>query len=446
MAIISGGCRCVPTSISLMPGFFDLLRNLPPELKLVIFFHATGVELLTTRESARQRGAVCMVCKEWAAVTYIVHRVWNRISVGFAYGFEAAPVMACIQNSGALPLEVSIDVSTGPTDGDEVSPPASGDLETFVHDYFTLLEPHFHRVRVFKITCRDRPASDLAMTYLLRMNCVNLRDLSLAVNPTQTDHPIHLSSLPALSYLYCAKSLPPKTMDPLAASVKHLELVGMDYGTRPHWAQWLHTLTIFSGVERLKLGDVGSRDRPPAPSAASIVSFHRLQHFTLTLSSLRSVHIVQLLDTPSLRYLRLTVKRTGAIATFISACEITLGRPASLDLCWRESLSDDLCLTLLNACRRIIILKISRLFDEDRPTAIRALSSPELALPNLRRIVLNWEVDLADVRLILADGRMHRDCSLTYLSSETREAAVLLPGKPKEFCTWTMGADDVIRM
>ncbi|KAJ7982947.1 hypothetical protein DFH06DRAFT_1122993 [Mycena polygramma] len=386
-------------------GFFDLLRALPPELKLMIFFHATRVEILSTRGSARQRGTVCMVCKEWAAMTYAVHSVWKHISVGFAYGFESAPVTACIVNSGALPLEISIDVSTGQTDGDKVSPPASIDLQVFVHSYFTLLEPHFHRA----------------------------------------EPPSHLSSFPALSYLYCAKALPPTTMDSVAASVNDLQLVGMN-GSRPHWAHWLHTLTTFSNIERLKLGNVGSRDRPPAPSAAALISFNRLRSFILTFSSLRSVHIVQLVDAPSLRYLRLTIKKTGAVAAFISACEIMLGRPTSLVLCWSESLSDDLCLALFNACRRIIILEISRVFESDRPTAIRALSSPELALPKLRRIVLHWEVDLTEVQTILADGRMHEDCTLTYLMSDPEEEDLLLPRKPKEFCTWMMGADDVIRM
>ncbi|KAJ6474038.1 hypothetical protein C8R47DRAFT_1144583 [Mycena vitilis] len=427
-----------PTSTTLSA----LLRGLPPELRLMILSYATGVDVLPVRKAARQRGVVCMVCLEWARLTYAVRTVWTRIAVNFASGFEFNPVKACLVNSGDLPLEIDIDVLRQETRDGEAVPVASPVIQRFIHQYFTLFAPHFGRVRTFTMYCPDRDGSDLALTYLTRMDCAKLEELTLSINPTAAGTLTEnrtFSSLPALKSISSAKTLPPVSLHVAAGTVTQLDVAELLVAPRPRWNEWERTLRTFSNVEQLKLRYVGSADRPPEPTETSRIVLQRLRSLTLSFSDPRTVHIARFVHAPNLRILQLNINAPACVLWFLVDCKHLLGLPAVVHLFWRRVTALDECLNVFNALTGAMTLVLHHIGTENieaQKAVLGALCSPALSLPLLRRVTIDWVVDDTEAKLILAEGRMHRDLSLTSL----------LTDKPGSYTTRVMGRDDIVVM
>ncbi|KAJ7675868.1 hypothetical protein DFH06DRAFT_1122652 [Mycena polygramma] len=387
-------------------GMDKLIKALPPELK---------DSRLKPRDVGRQRLYLCLVCKDWKVMTYAVPRVWTCIDVKFKSGFEYDPVKTCLTNSGRTKLEIQVDMKSKRPKGEVEMRGRTFRMQAFLHQYFVLLDPHFGRVRTFSINCDDRGASDLAMSYLKRMDCGALEKLTIYINAGH-DVPTTLragfySPLPSLKYLDCGSTLPPASVEFVAAAITELHLTTASRVTT--WSEIRHTLSTFSHVERLRLANVGCTEDLTGPQ----IEFPSLWALMISFNNRRVIQLVQKLVMPSLRFLRLTICNAGEVTSFLSQCGTLLGTVTSADIAWRRHIDDDDCLAILNAFTGAQTLDFMRFVPRARPALIRALSNPELRLPKLSSIRMNWKVEDVQVGQILS-GRVHEDCSLTTVEQD----------------------------
>ncbi|KAJ7606046.1 hypothetical protein DFH06DRAFT_1150216 [Mycena polygramma] len=397
-------------------GVGKLIKALPPELKDIIFYYATGADRLKPRAIGPQRRDVCLVCKDWAKATYEVHRAWTRIHVTFNSGFEYDPVKACLANSGQMKLQFEMELKAYKPRGEKKLLRQSMQMQAFIHQYFTLLGPHFKRVRRFAIVCNDPVASDLAMSYLKKMDCSLLERLKITLRPTfegTIPRDRFHSSLPTLNHLLCGGTMPPRSMEFVAATITELQLASIAVTSTLTWPELRHTLSTFSNVKRLMLADVGCSEVVEGPQ----IEFPYLRSLRLVFTYSRVIHVMRMIAAPALRYLALTICNAPDIGWFLSQCSTILGALTSVDLLWKTDIADEDCLAIVNAFKAAETMDLSRFSSTVRPSLILALSDPACQLPNLRRIHMNWFIEDAEVGHILAQG-VHEDCSLTSLEDD----------------------------
>ncbi|KAJ7615685.1 hypothetical protein DFH06DRAFT_1145908 [Mycena polygramma] len=385
-------------------GMDKLIKALPPELKDVIFYHATGTGRLKPRDVGRQRLYLCLVCKDWKVMTYAVPRVWTCIDVKFKSGFEYDPVKTCLTNSGRTKLEIQVDMKSKRPKG-----------EAFLHQYFRTAGPAFWTRAHFQHQLR-RPWRIRSRNVVPQTN--GLRGAGEADNLYQcgsrrtNNAPSRiLSPLPSLKYLDCGSTLPPASVEFVAAAITELHLTTASRVTT--WSEIRHTLSTFSHVERLRLANVGCTEDLTGPQ----IEFPSLWALMISFNNRRVIQLVQKLVMPSLRFLRLTICNAGEVTSFLSQCGTLLGTVTSADIAWRRHIDDDDCLAILNAFTGAQTLDFMRFVPRARPALIRALSNPELRLPKLSSIRMNWKVEDVQVGQILS-GRVHEDCSLTTVEQD----------------------------
>ncbi|KAJ7680203.1 hypothetical protein DFH06DRAFT_1313311 [Mycena polygramma] len=393
-----------------------LIKALPPELKNIIFYYATGADNSTARELGPQRRDVCLVCKDWAEATYKVYRAWTRIHVTFKSGFEYDPVRVCLANSGEMKLQFEMEIKAPKPRGEKKLLRQSMQMQAFIHQYFTLLGPHFKRVRRFGIVCNDPVASDLAMSYLKKMDCSLLERLKIILRPTSEGAvPKHRfqSSLPTLNHLLCGGTMPPTSMEFVAPTIAELQLASNAVTSTLTWPELRHTLSTFSNVKRLMLADVGCSEELGGPQ----IEFPYLRTLRLVFTYSRVIHVLQMIAAPALRHLALTICNAPDVIWFLSQSSAVLGALTSVDLVWKTHIADEDCLAIVNAFPAAETLDVSRFAPTMRPSLILALSDAACQLPNLRRVVMSWMIEDIDVAHILAQG-VHDDCSLTSVESD----------------------------
>ncbi|KAJ6615023.1 hypothetical protein B0H10DRAFT_2435699 [Mycena sp. CBHHK59/15] len=253
------------------------------------------------------------------------------MTIDFDHGPNVEVVRTCLKNSKVAPLEIALEVEWREPSSHHQTRLLSHRIQAFLHTFFTLLDPHFPRIRVFRIICPVYKASELVLEYLMRMDANILTELYLVLaltpDPDISAHrPRFLSNLPSLRYLHCAKSFTLSSLRFTSATVTELRLLMIITKRRLLWDEVRETLLAFPRLASLKLGNGECAYFPDDTRVINPITFPVLDHLNITISMPSVLQILTTVDAPTLSSIRLTFNVKGVIHWFSGAFSKMLQR------------------------------------------------------------------------------------------------------------------------
>ncbi|KAJ7602188.1 hypothetical protein DFH06DRAFT_1153057 [Mycena polygramma] len=403
-----------PMEASKPISLFELLQGLPPEILAMILLLAVKRDGLGESEEARWRGTLCLVCKPWCESLYDTPQAWTRVSLVFDSNTALSAVRACLANSRGALKQASVEIYKTRHVPDVFCPPYSASEQNrmiaFIHTAFTVLDPYFPRISIFRMVCPETVSSELALAYLSRMDCRRLKELKIVMNLSSDPELIgrrltFASTLPALVTLYTAKSIPPSTLLFAGAHITDLQLVTLFDDTLT-WHNLRAVLAAFPNLTSLKLGSVICSEFLHDSQKLTIP---QLSHIDFVLSMPTMISVLYQLVAPSLSSLRLTLRDGRGVRWMMRECSI-MGQAIKVDLHIVTNFSEELVMDVLSSFTAVSVLDVTRCAFEVQETILLVLFSPHLRLEHLSVIDLGWWIDEWDEFYILEGDRFGEDC------------------------------------
>ncbi|KAJ6511608.1 hypothetical protein C8R47DRAFT_1095642 [Mycena vitilis] len=309
---------------------YGLCRALPLELIQLILKHAI-LDNPKPLAVAAQRSRICLASSFLAGVLYSFAPVWDHLYLGYDTNITVDSIYASIKNSVARPLNLSVHVWKGP-DG-PLAADRTKKIRTFLHTFFSVLQPHFHRLRAIDIICWDREGSETILDYITKSDCSGVEDMRLALILTQdpdidTLRGPFMSSLPSLRTMRVQRSFLPSCFEQVGKTATDLRIALIKEVDRATWEDVRHMLLSFPIITHLELAGVPCAFFPPLQPPK--IRFDFLTHLCVMIGSKSMMDVVQTLSAPALSHLKLVTLNRRAVTMFISSASHLLSRPVTV--------------------------------------------------------------------------------------------------------------------
>ncbi|KAJ6464203.1 hypothetical protein C8R47DRAFT_1079751 [Mycena vitilis] len=399
-------------------GLFELLQGLPPEILSMILLLAVKRDGLGESEEAIWRGTLCLVCRPWCESLYNTPQAWTRVSIVFDSKTALSAVRASLVNSRGTLKQVSVEIYKTRHFPDVFCPPYSAvdqnRMVAFIHTAFTVLDPYFPRISIFRMVCPEPVSSELALAYLSRMDCKRLKELKLVMKLSSdlgliAQRPTIASTLPALESIYTGKSLPPNTLVFAATHITDFQLSSLADDSLT-WHKLREVLAAFPNLKSLKLGGVVCSDLSHNTSKLTIP---HLVHVDFVLSRPAMIFVLCQLVAPSLSSLRLTLRDARGVRWMMRECSM-MEQVTKVDLHIIPNFSEELVMEVLSSFTEVVVLDVSRCAFNVHETILLVLFNTHLELDNLSVIDMGWWIDEWDEFCILEGDRFGEDCLIRF--------------------------------